>query len=828
MRIRKLFIREFGKFKTETIEFNEDINIISGENEAGKTTIALFIRFMLYGIPKQRRKDEFSLRDRIIPFGSNCARGAMVIENEGTLYRIERYFGNNPRNDSFKVLKEKTNDRILISGEPGVHFLGFSESTFLRLIYMEEIGPEISGVGTEEIIDKLRNFAITGQNGVSFEGGLSLIEKRKKELSNTRNTGLIDILRDRNKYLEEKIREIRENKVTLNKYKEEIILEEEKLENLNHDKNIILKSHEDMDKIRSLENYEEALYLIRKKEDLILETKKLDVERPIRVNKLKEIKNESNELKSILLEMNKKISFHNKLVDDIKLIQEEMDKYPKSVLDEESSQKLETLSKEYIERRRKRYFLEGLDDEKEDEMNFLGKEYINTLKSIKNLESLKLEIVFLVTTIIIILLSILNDNKQLLYFALAPITSIIVVYFLRTHFLKKERKKSKAALQILKEESSLEEGEFFELLSIMTEEGFKIRKKDLKIEEKNIEEKILSILNESNSKDLGEYRVKRSEYANLEESETQCKEAISKLKEEIEKDRNYFEKKLNDIEEKYEAELKEVDGLNKVYDDKFILKLLEKIDSYEEKEKYEEQIRKVKEELKVISKDTDLNEVILSPKAYTKEKISEEIKKEKDILNRLEKINVDVNRINKNKDEIKAKIIILEEECENLVPYVSEVNENIKTMEEYHIEIQALDLASSTLKDIMEEMREEYLPRVSKKLSSFMEMMTKGEHGKFFLKEDFTLDVDNDGFTKSHRFMSKGTLDLLWLGLRITLCDIITDGKVYPLILDDTFLHIDDKRLKRVLSYLKDISEEYQIIIFTCHNREKIILEEAL
>ena len=67
MRILELEMKNFGKFSDQTIHFHPGVNIISGENEMGKTTIHSFIRGMLFGITAQRGrasgKDEYALRE---------------------------------------------------------------------------------------------------------------------------------------------------------------------------------------------------------------------------------------------------------------------------------------------------------------------------------------------------------------------------------------------------------------------------------------------------------------------------------------------------------------------------------------------------------------------------------------------------------------------------------------------------------------------------------------------------------------------------------------------------------------------------------------------
>ena len=54
MIIRELKLKNFGKFSEKTIRFSDGINVICGQNEAGKTTIYTAIGALLFGLDKQR------------------------------------------------------------------------------------------------------------------------------------------------------------------------------------------------------------------------------------------------------------------------------------------------------------------------------------------------------------------------------------------------------------------------------------------------------------------------------------------------------------------------------------------------------------------------------------------------------------------------------------------------------------------------------------------------------------------------------------------------------------------------------------------------------
>ena len=55
MIIKEIYIENFGKLSGFRQKFSEGLNIIVRENGYGKTTLAAFIKSMLYGIESNRK-----------------------------------------------------------------------------------------------------------------------------------------------------------------------------------------------------------------------------------------------------------------------------------------------------------------------------------------------------------------------------------------------------------------------------------------------------------------------------------------------------------------------------------------------------------------------------------------------------------------------------------------------------------------------------------------------------------------------------------------------------------------------------------------------------
>ena len=118
MMIETLNLTHFGPFHNQQLELQPGINIIYGENEAGKTTLHQFIQAMLFGVERLRgkaaRKDDYS---RFQPWeqGKNY-EGSMVIVHNGEKYRLLRNFYK--EDEFFKVEQLGTGCLLYTSPSP--------------------------------------------------------------------------------------------------------------------------------------------------------------------------------------------------------------------------------------------------------------------------------------------------------------------------------------------------------------------------------------------------------------------------------------------------------------------------------------------------------------------------------------------------------------------------------------------------------------------------------------------------------------------------------------------------------------------------------------
>lgn len=166
MEFKEFGILNFGKFNDEIIKFRSGINIIYGENEFGKSTIANFIDGIFYGFSrdslKKRVRDE--LFEKCRPWNNSSYRGYIEINKESETYRIFRDFDA----DEVKILNKDTgldlsSSRLLNKysriDQPGALFFDINRKVFKSTFFtgQEMIVPEEDAAN--DLKKKINNFA---------------------------------------------------------------------------------------------------------------------------------------------------------------------------------------------------------------------------------------------------------------------------------------------------------------------------------------------------------------------------------------------------------------------------------------------------------------------------------------------------------------------------------------------------------------------------------------------------------------------------------------------------------------------------------------------
>lgn len=140
----------------------------------------------------------------------------------------------------------------------------------------------------------------------------------------------------------------------------------------------------------------------------------------------------------------------------------------------------------------------------------------------------------------------------------------------------------------------------------------------------------------------------------------------------------------------------------------------------------------------------------------------------------------------------------------------------------YDAELEALDLARETIAAVSQELHREFAPRLNRALSDAVAAVTGGRYTAAQVDEEGAIRIlTSDDRTVEPAQLSGGTADQLYLALRLALLDLVTAGQErLPLLLDDPFVQYDDRRAAAALAYLAEAARERQVVLMTCHRRE--------
>lgn len=191
----------------------------------------------------------------------------------------------------------------------------------------------------------------------------------------------------------------------------------------------------------------------------------------------------------------------------------------------------------------------------------------------------------------------------------------------------------------------------------------------------------------------------------------------------------------------------------------------------------------------------------------------------------------DINLLNKEIDESieeNAKLFertkILEKSVNLLLEKeerLADINENIQ---KYESEITSIELAMDLINKSINKLHKNFIPRINKKVSEMMAYSTKYKD-KFRVDENLDVSIYDGVKFYEQKHLSSGTFDLFSVFIRISVLEELM-GLDYLMILDDCFVQLDDVRYKKCLDLLFKISNNNQIILFSCQNRDEQLLNE--
>ncbi|MFI3226312.1 MAG: AAA family ATPase [Clostridia bacterium] len=207
---------------------------------------------------------------------------------------------------------------------------------------------------------------------------------------------------------------------------------------------------------------------------------------------------------------------------------------------------------------------------------------------------------------------------------------------------------------------------------------------------------------------------------------------------------------------------------------------------------------------------------------YNMDKV-QAFEKELEILRR------DLNECERTFNEISSEIMKNQLKLDGIAPknqLLHKKEQISKQIDAINYQISSLDIAIETLDLANENLTSRLSPEISKIASHYFAILTENRYSSVVLQSDFEAFCKNpDNYSLLSKLkLSTGTREQLYFSLRLAICDVLLDTHC-PIILDDPFAFYDDQRMAKALDLLRQIAQNRQIILFTCHSREEKYLE---
>lgn len=876
-------MRAFGKFTYKRVYFANKFNIIYGENEAGKSTIHNFIEAMLYGYDEddmgEAKYNKYKPWNSMLYKGS-----LDMNNNTGEKYHVSKDFSLGTtqvfkRDSSDKNEPEMIEEEIFY---PGEYFFNINKVSFSNTVSVRQLGNKTEKELANELKNKIVNLSKTRDESISMDrimGRLNSIKEeagsenndktllgqysiRLSELQNARENAVnasrqVMFLAMEKKKLGSKIQEldmrIEELKKQLSDYELSIekqkFLKAEPIKKELDEINEKLSSYKYGELIKySKEDYTEAVSIestltsmknqrhtmMQEKEALESEMEKLqadicnNIDEHFNLNSLNENYNNYKENNSKIKDMKSKIFLGHDSIKNINIeeINRFIDDYKKV---EDINKKIEVA----------KIFL---DEKNYDTMKKFGRSC-----SIKSSFSAFIGTVFVGAGAYACYIGYTNNIIEYYYGAGALLPAIICFvsasrksnmsksakneiesieceyadYTINTNQLESEKeeivKKSGSdnfeGMEELFQKKSTEKNVVEEKLRLLQYDEENL--KEIELENAELSKKLRNSLNILKFDEISDENIKQANEA-YDRKDT-VKEEIVKLKSSIEQLKQgllKLDKEISFEEKRLEMILKACD----MEDLESFKKAASQYDKYEELKNNRDYCENI---LNTIIGNEDFNKL----KDKTKNVMSYEVKE-------LDEQEYQLNIFKKNAE--KAKLV---GDINNILKEIEDIEVNSRSLAEIEEEIDFYDYKISTFKrkikvaeiaaekitKISDSIKGDFMPLLKRSISDNFAYLTGGKYNEVVIDEDMNITVlseDNKDRNIDLESLSGGTLDQLYLSLRIALSNILSGNQNIPLIFDDSFVQYDSKRLNKSIEMLARESERRQVILFTCQERE--------
>lgn len=797
MRLISCHIDNFGKISNYDLDFTEGINEIYADNGFGKSTLAAFLKVMFYGFSNENKHDEIiNERKRYNPWQGGVYGGTVVFEVNGKEYELTRQFGDKKgnvfvlRNNATKLDSDDYSEKI------GEEIFGIDGESYCRTIY---IGDNDCKVEVNSNINaKIGNLVDNTGDINNYDSADKQLLGLWNQMNPNKKSGELAQLNSQINALKMEIKEGLIIDESSNKIMELSSKDKEELEAIGVEQKTI---GEQLSKVAT---YKDKKANKDRYEELVKEYK-------ARASKREDAKAYFPGNLPIIEELNDKIQASRQLSELAGVVKGLESQVNNANEENDSKDKLEKLELK---------FSAGIPDN--DKIALIGKT-IGNMRAIKaglsakrnnaaKLQQVEDEayerecrhyankakvtgmiggITFLIALILVAAGLTVLSSMPLVFAGIICIIAAVTLIVLSGH--------AKASINKVER---IEDEELTNLLIEIEEDENYIKDAELEIEDFFIMYN-LSYNEEYASDELYKLRRDIDDYRELSEK---CKK-----EENIYKDKK---KRYDDAKREYDDK---VEGIKAYINDLgFVCKedlnsqlvdLLNASNIHNNCNNEYVSALKLKEDFEEAHPDyesyADLEEI---EENQSLEEL--EMRRSKNNM-RTEELLRNINSYRTQLDEFGNKREIITEK-ENLL----EVKE--EQYEEALLRFDDITKTRDYLRLAKENLTNRYTKPVKDGIDKYYRKCT-GENNTIELDANLQAKYKEQGLSRNVETLSHGLRDLTGLCMRLALVDVMFKEEKPYIILDDPFVNLDNEKIAGGYKLIEDISQEYQVIYFTCH-----------
>lgn len=767
MRLIRCHVENFGILSDFNYEFLPGLNTINQENGWGKSTFSTFLKVMFFGFENEKKKNaQERERARYMPWQGGAYGGWLIFETKGKQYRMERFFGEREREDSFVLYEEKTglfsHD---FSKDIGRELFQLDEPSFKRSIFLSQKDCETGT--TDSIHAKLGNLSEQVHDLEGFSAAQNRLMKEINRLTPHRKTGELYKIAEKMEFCQWRLRAQEKREEDLNIcnqcYEEKKQKKAELVEQIRQMQEKMLLAGEEREKDAKLAHYKQICEQCREKEEQLEEIEAYftnGIPEVGEVRKILSLIEKENEADIVM----KSFALTEEEETILTWVDEKWTAIPTMEEVAECEARLEEQKdgKEEIDE----------DEDEEEDGTFLLDFFGDRLKQLP-------KIMLLGFSLVLIGLPLCYVNIFVGFFVL--VAGIFLLYHGKTTGKEADQEEDK-------EEENKEE------------EDNEKAKEEAGGQEEVTEEKepenrdpflvAYPVENVTDGKEQLEYikliLVQLNGILQRDQKKRQAKEWAGECANSIEQ---FYEKYKIQKDTDKKQQLQEMLGrLDKYH---MFLDEFSKILTIKEEFEQNNEIAKWME-VDAENEDTSLLNQQLEILQKQLEEVTDSMYAD---LKKMESLQQQLDEDAENKRQLEK----LEQEAVNK-------EKQFRVMEQ----------TTYYLQKAKESFMSRYRSPLEEGFNRYSRYLTK-EALEFHIDTNMELKLQQEGALRDMGSFSVGWQDLFGICMRLSLADAMYPGEKPFLILDDPFVNLDAEKIRGGLWLLNQIQEEYQILYFTCH-----------